>query len=753
MRSWSAWRQGFIATAGVWALTGAYPAFAQPPEAAILGRQGGEAEPGRERATRALDVLTRHCAACHERERLEIPRAAGRLSRVLSLETLAQDPMLVRPGNPDGSQLYTMMLTGDMPPPAGATDHAATKKPTAAEIQVVRDWIAGLAAPAAAACEAPAPLGAAEIDAAVLHDLDGASAELKRRRRYLSLAHLAADCWHRPQLELYAAGLSVALNSVSRARRPVKLAPVENSNTLFRFELDELGWEAAQWERMVAAYPYAVAPADPSTRSALLATGSPQPMLRGDWLAFAVLRSPLYSELLGLPATLDALEHKLGLAEPPSGMPTVEQASITTSRVGPGMRLLQRRSTADGYVWRTVDFPRGRTGVPEPERPTAGAISGHAGSSVIFSLPNGLPGFFLADAEGRRLDAAPASHLVDAGTRDGAVRVAASCVACHTEGIRNPFTGTAAQPGPTPAASDGGPSVLGRLADSDRLLTLQNYAEAGAASAADGNGAQSWVRLAEAYARNLSFAQAMIELGVSEAQFLRRTAGVGGHLQLFSRRLLHGDAPRAEFERMFGLLLGWASADAPLAPAAGDGVMTFASAPARIPDLALVADRSSYAPGDEAHFTVASEQPCRLTLIAVDPHGRATVLVPNEFQKTVMLAAGDILAIPSAEAGFRFRFRERGKETVIAICGLKGKSFEPVAYDFERQNFPDLGDWREFVRRVYGGEMPIQQPRPSQRHGRLPRRVPARPPTIPERHEKPAWWPDELRTAITIEVR
>jgi hypothetical protein len=50
----------------------------------------------------------------------------------------------------------------------------------------------------------------------------------------------------------------------------------------------------------------------------------------------------------------------------------------------------------------------------------------------VYTLPNGLPAYFLADADGRRLD--ESRVLFDFNEDDFVPRTAPSCVRCHSEG-------------------------------------------------------------------------------------------------------------------------------------------------------------------------------------------------------------------------------------------------------------------------------------------------------------------------------
>ena len=60
----------------------------------------------------------------------------------------------------------------------------------------------------------------------------------------------------------------------------------------------------------------------------------------------------------------------------------------------------------------------------------------HDGGEIIFSLPNGLQGYYLIDARGNRLDKGPTNIVQDASRRDQAVTNGISCMSCHDKGMQ-----------------------------------------------------------------------------------------------------------------------------------------------------------------------------------------------------------------------------------------------------------------------------------------------------------------------------
>jgi serine/threonine-protein kinase len=58
-----------------------------------------------------------------------------------------------------------------------------------------------------------------------------------------------------------------------------------------------------------------------------------------------------------------------------------------------------------------------------------------AGGEAIFSLPNGLQAYYVANAAGTRLNEAPAGVVIDPSQNNGTVTNGASCHSCHNAGM------------------------------------------------------------------------------------------------------------------------------------------------------------------------------------------------------------------------------------------------------------------------------------------------------------------------------
>ncbi len=116
--------------------------------------------------------------------------------------------------------------------------------------------------------------------------------------------------------------------------------------------------------------------------------------------------------------------------------------------------------------------------------------------------------------------------------------------------------------------------------------------------------------------------------------------------------------------------------------------------------LSITPESSVYRLGDVANFTVVSSQGCFLTLLSQDDRAKeATVIFPNRFQQINWLPGGTPVTLPGADAPFVFRLKDRGIETVIAVCADKNVPVDGISHDFNRSEFTSVSDYAKAVSR------------------------------------------------------
>jgi hypothetical protein len=663
---------------------------------------------------------------------------AGAFGGVLQPEELARQPDLIQPGNPDGSRLYNLMLARAMPPPASASEG----RPSADDIEAVRDWISALA-PHQGCGNRTAALGET-TQAAMQRVLRSAGPGQSHNIRFLTLGHLWASCASEKQLAIYRQALGKLVNSLSRGSQPVSLPAIDENGTLLKLDLVQLGWDAASWERLVGVYPYAAGARVSPQSSLVRATGTSVPVLRGDWMAFAASRAPLYYELLGLPDTSGALHASLAVdtrANLESGK--AKRVGVRSSSVtGPG-RLIERHPLPHGALWTAYDLARPRSRqdlIDSLVRPASRPRPQHDAALTLFTLPNGFYAAFVADADGKRTDKVARTIVRDPSFPRRDVMVGLSCLSCHAGGVAD-VSGEIHHH----SRSSGKIETLGRgkvvaSTPTARELALllamdnQRYHAAMKAAGLDPaltlDGVEPIVALSARYERGLGLEQAAAELGLEPAKLLDMRRRLAGDELRFLQRLERGVVSRGEFETHYATLVAHSGGGAPpntTVTPSWIGVSTRKEEHEPAADLTLIAERPRYKSGDLVAIIAKASTNCRLTLINIDPAGHATVLFPNGFDKENRLAAGKEIKIPADSAPYRFRLRDKGKETFVGICSADAPEPDGIKHEFERQPFTDIGDYRAFLRHALAGQgeergvLPLGGPRKIQRETSLQR--------------------------------
>ncbi len=492
----------------------------------------------------ARAVLEEHCVRCHGRD-----GAAVKGVFVLDRDRLVASGVVV-PGDA-GSRLLRAVESDAMPlggPPLSDDEKRA-----------LREWVlAGAPAWDAAPPPRRAFVSDADLRRAIVRDLDAAPARSRSSLRYVSFAHLANAGASETDLARYRAALSKLVNSLSWRREIAVPRAVDETGVLLRVDLRDYGWTADAWRRVELSYPYGLETDATITR----VCGATVPYVRADWFVAAASVPPLYHDMLELPQTVAELERLLGV-DTGRGLREehgVLRAGVRQSGVSQNSRIVERHETGYGAYWRSYDFRNGSRDVfADPVRISAD------GGEMIFTLPNGMQGYFLADARGRRIDAGPLDIVSDR-TRpdDPTVRNGRSCMSCHTEGVKSVtddvrpiVTATFGRFDREKALALYAPqeALDGALAeDRDRFLGALDRAGARSGAAVD---AEPVGALARRYQSDLEVDAAAAELGLSIPELSERMWRFSAPVGLGLEPLLvpGGGIKRAVWEQRFAAVV------------------------------------------------------------------------------------------------------------------------------------------------------------------------------------------------------
>ena len=391
--------------------------------------------PQQQIAQDAYAIFQQSCLICHG------PDGAYKETLLVEHNALIQNGTVV-PGNPNASELYNRLVATD------TAKRMPLNQPqlSTQAINTIRDWILAGAPDWAATSTTDGDfispgemLNTIEIHLMSLPSFDHAFA------RYFTMTHLYNAGETAQVLEAYRNGLSKLVNSLSWGGTVSNPEPIDPQETIFYIDLRHYEWDVNDaWTQIEAIYPYHIsfeAPTQTTLRQQLARLQTEMksniPWVHVDWFVATASTPPLYHELLSLPLTDSELETRLGidvernLRDAPGVR--VWRAGFNNSGVSNNNRMVERHAFRDGAYWKSYDFA-GNVGTQNIFNHPLDFT--HDGGEVIFNLPNGLQAYYLVNATGSRLDAAPINIVSNPAASDPTVRNGISCFGCHTEGMK-----------------------------------------------------------------------------------------------------------------------------------------------------------------------------------------------------------------------------------------------------------------------------------------------------------------------------
>jgi serine/threonine-protein kinase len=542
-------------------------------------------------AAAAQAVLRKNCARCHADGQAE-----GGFGFVLDAKQLVERKKVVA-GDAAKSRLFKKVQAGEMPP------EDEKPRPTPEEVAALKAWIdAGAPAAVEAAVEAAAAAPARPflpekaVLGAIRDHLRDLSPEDQPFQRYFTLTHLHNNpAVGDEDLRWQRAALAKAVNSLSWKPRIVVLKPVDKAETVFAVDLRDLDWDRRRvWEDVSKHYPYGLkldSHRDEGLRAMAVEvyrlTGTDLPAFRADWFVATATRPPLYHTILDLPDTAEKLEQLLRVDVADNFRhDKLTRAGFAKSGVSSQNRLIERHEAAYGAYWKSYDFRtndgagnlfRFPLGPVFKDNPFAEQAFEHAGGELIFHLPNGLQGYLLVDAKGKRIDEGPTDIVSDTNRSSGTVAIVngLSCMVCHKHGlIRDGFRDELRDGAGVSGAARA--KVLRLFPKADDFAALMKDDEDRFVAALDralgrflkvgadrGKDVREFTdepigRVARAYNRDLAPADVAAELGLPDAQRLRAAVEDNDRLrQLGLGALAHGGTVKRDV---------WASVKQRLSP-------------------------------------------------------------------------------------------------------------------------------------------------------------------------------------------
>ena len=457
--------------------------------------------------------------------------------------------------------------------------------------------------------DAPRPfVGDRDILAAIRNNLVSTPLTDRPFQRYFTLANL-----HNNRkvldydLRLSRAALAKLFNSLSWKPMIVVPQSIDPHETVYVVDLRDLGWKernlwgeilrfekADNTARFVGArdethrgYPYGLdyeKASDEEVRR--LAgevgglTGCELCFVRADWFIATASRPPLYETILDLPADARVLERRLDVdVEGDFLRVRLARAGFVTSRVSSHNRMVERHEAAFGAYWKSYDFKTDDGTANLLQFPLGPVFDGnpferhafeHAGSGIIFNLPNGLQGYLLVNNKNERIEAGPIEVVAGALRTSGTATVVAglSCISCHRNGMIGGFEDKVREGNAVAGEARGKVERLyPRKGEMDRLLSQDEDRFLAALTKATGSILQSGddkakpIRdfpepigaVARLYLKDLGLDEIAAELGIAEPKDLQSLILANPALQRLGLGLLlqpGGRIKRAAWESL-----------------------------------------------------------------------------------------------------------------------------------------------------------------------------------------------------------
>ena len=264
--------------------------------------------------------------------------------------------------------------------------------------------------------------------------------------RYFTSTHLYNAGETTETLRAYQRALSKLVNSLSWGREVTNPQPIDSEKTIFYIDLRDYEWELGtnRWAQIEQAYPYKnnfESPTQTHLHEKLMNLRQEMncevPFVQVDWFLATASLPPLYHDILDLPITDRELEAELDVDVSENIINAagkrVWRAGFNDSGVSNHNRIVERHLSRYGAYWKSYDFAGS---VGSKSIFTHPLNFTHDGGEIIFNLPNGLQAYYLSDAGGNRLNAAPINIVRNPAVSDPTVRNGLSCIGCHTEGMK-----------------------------------------------------------------------------------------------------------------------------------------------------------------------------------------------------------------------------------------------------------------------------------------------------------------------------
>jgi len=403
-------------------------------------------------------ILRSRCADCHNSE------ASSTDFDILDAASLIKADV-VKVGDPDQSRLMQVILSEDT---AVRMPQDLPQVP-ADEIEKIRRWISDGAKELPDDVQAPqeenreaafsAVVGVEYVLKQILAHQRSLPEGTAKHMRYFSCNHLLTRGATRDELNLQHDALAKTINHLTYERDPVVVETIDGETaSVFAVDIRKLGWHSDKlkaedsfvvakeslslYDLLLLEYPYGIGYDDSETYRRLVTEFMKPakmvrqiPAIRTDWFCSVATQPFLYHDIMQMPFNVTDLEKEIIGVDVADDLKhhKIARGAVVLSGVSRNNRAAERYSSTQGAYWKSIDYATNKGS----ENIFRDPLNLHGvGGEMIFNLPNGLQGYYLADGIGRRINAGPTEIVTDKFAEDKVVRNGLSCMRCHDRGMK-----------------------------------------------------------------------------------------------------------------------------------------------------------------------------------------------------------------------------------------------------------------------------------------------------------------------------
>jgi len=397
----------------------------------------------------AANILESNCGQCHG-PALSPEDAFAGMNYINDFDQLVSNGK-VQPLNSAGSRVIQRMRSGEMPPTSSGLDPVSD-----AEIDTVASFIDEPTfwpdyAGQGGSC-ADQEISFDDVFQEIATDLSRLDEDDALTARYIVLSNRAnAGVCVDTTLDRDRQAIFKLVNMLSTETTVEEPVAIDSDQTIYRIDLADYGWDEPvtvvnvdgsttdftdKWEAIVGNNAYAVPFVGDDADDAVADSGTLVPFQLADSLLDAATIGNLYYALIDVNVqdTLDNFilnDLDIDVAQ---NLLDEEQvrAGTTRSRISRQDRVVQRDeiNVRQGVLWQSFDFEDVDANQSIFEDPFGFA---EGGTEAIFTLPNGLFGFIIADENSAIVE--DSDILLDTNQNNFRAVTSISCSNCHAQGL------------------------------------------------------------------------------------------------------------------------------------------------------------------------------------------------------------------------------------------------------------------------------------------------------------------------------